>query len=394
MRKRALGMLSITILMLGLLFPPLEAGAAAISDYSGPSGWRDLDAPYNLRADYSDEEVRLTWRNPQDGETDITIERKSSDASFREIAIVAGDVTRYTDDSISPDTDYIYRVRAWRDGRSSPPSNEVQVYLEDEGDDDWDQHHWVWEDDCLDTEGPSNLRASVLSYSSISLTWDDSSFPALGYRVERRSNSGSFVTVANLGCRDRSFTDRGLDRHTRYCYRVRAYNLLRDSDYSDEIWICTSNYFDDDDWYWSDDRYYDDYYDESGPVVIKLQVGSRTYYVNDTREVMDTAPFIIDGRTLVPIRFLAESIGAGVDWDDYTRKATVTHDGEVIELWAGRSTARVSGARTDIDPYNAQLSPMILNGRIMLPLRFVTENLGFDVYWNDSSQEIILTYFD
>lgn len=394
MRKTAVGLLSITILMLGLLLPPLEVGTAAISDYPGPSGWRDLDAPYNLKADHSEDEVRLTWRNPQDGETDITIERKTSNASFREIAIVAGDVTRYTDDSVSPDTDYTYRVRAWRDGRSSPPSNEVHVYLDSEDDDEWDRYHWKWRDDRLDTEGPSNLRVTVLSHSSICLTWDDSSFPALGYHVERRSSSGSFVTVANLGGRDRSFTDRGLDRNTRYCYRVRAYNLLRDSDYSDEIWIRTSNYFDDDDWYWSDDDYYDDYYDDNGAVVIKLQVGSRTYFVNDIREVMDTAPFIINGRTLVPIRFLAESIGADVDWDDYTRKATISHDGEVIELWAGRSTARVSGKRIDIDPHNAQLTPMILNGRIMLPLRFVTENLGFEVYWSDSSQEIILTYFD
>ncbi|HEX3011633.1 MAG TPA: stalk domain-containing protein [Syntrophomonadaceae bacterium] len=354
----------------------------------------DLDAPYDLKAVSSDGKVRLTWKNPLDDETDISIERKTSNNSFHEIATVEGEDTNYTDDSVSSNTSYTYRVRAWRDGQSSQPSNEARVYTDQDYTDNdendfWDRHHKGILEDLIEPEAPSNLKTSVLSYSSIRLTWDSCSFPALGYRVERKSNSGSYVTVANLHLGARTFTDTGLDRDTRYYYRVRAYNLFEDSDYSEEVSVCTSSDYDntDDDW-WSDDEDYD----QTQSLVIKLQIGSRKYYVNHTFSDMDTVPFISGERTFVPIRFLAESIGANVDWDDYERKATISNDGEVIELWAGRNTARVNGSRNHIDALNSQLTPVIKQGRIMLPLRFITENLGFDVDWNDASREIILTY--
>jgi hypothetical protein len=346
----------------------------------------ELEAPYGLRAANSGEEVRLTWKNPRNQATAISIERKTSDRSFRKIATVGDNVTKYTDDSVSPDTSYTYRVRAWRDGRSSPPSNQVHVYTDDYGSRD---RHNKRPEAYLRGNAPTNLEAAVLSYSRINLTWDQGDFPALGYRVERRSNTGSWVTVANVGFRTRTFTDSGLDRYTRYHYRVQAYHLLGDSDYSDEIAVSTASYYATSD----DDRWSsDDYYDENQSVVVKLQVGNKKYSVNQTLKSMDTAPFIIEGRTLVPIRFLAESIGANVDWNDYQKKATISCDGEVIELWVGRNTARINGERISIDPNNALLTPLISNGRIMLPLRFITENLGFDVYWVDQSKEIVLTY--
>jgi len=366
--------------------------------YEGPACWvwdkecaveipqRTWQAPYDLKAVNWGEEVRLTWKNSQDNADFISIERKKSDNTFREIAAVKGTTTKYTDDTVLPDTFYTYRVRAYKDGKYSRPSNEVRIYT-----DNYDQRnrdHKKNREGFPGDDAPLNLRVAVLSYSSVSLTWDNGDFPAMGYRVERRSSIGSWVTIANLGHRTRTFTDTGLDRYTKYHYRVRAYNLLTDSDYSEEVSVCTADHYDKSDDYWPRDN---PYYDQ--PLVIKLQVGSRRYYVNQAPAHMDTAPFITGDRTLVPIRFLAESIGARVDWNDYQKKATIFHDGEVIELWAGRSTAQINGQRTSIDTSNALLTPIIENGRIMLPLRFITENLGFEVHWIDKSQEIILTYF-
>lgn len=269
-------------------------------------------------------------------------------------------------------------------------ANEVRVDIKHEENVHGDTHYQGIREDFIDIEAPSDLRATVLSCSSISLTWNHCSFPALGYHVKRRSHNGSYVTIANLSFRDRTFTDSGLDRDTRYYYRVQAYNLFGDSDYSNEISICTSNYYDksDDDW-WSSDAYYD----QRQPVVIKLQLGSTEYYVNQTPGNMDTALINSGGRTLVPVRFLAEAIGADVDWNDYEEKTTISHDGEVVELWVGRNTARVNGSRSCIDIFNAQLTPVINHGRIMLPLRFIAENLGFEVYWINDSKEIILTCY-
>jgi hypothetical protein len=359
-----------------------------------------LAAPYNLKAENSGPRVRLTWNGARDSDIDIIIERKTSSSSYRTIATVEAGVNRYIDDSVSPDTYYTYRVRARKDGQLSEPSNEVRIRTDYKYYDDYDydyrddrykdyrewNHGGLWREIIGETS--CNLRVTVLSYSKVRLTWDRGSIPTLGYRIERRSNSGSYVTVANLRLGDCSFIDSGLDRDTRYYYRVWAYNLLGDSYCSETVSVCTGSYYreSDDDW-WSNR-----YYDEDDSVVIKLKVGSPTYYCNQALRTMDTAPFILSDRTFVPIRFLAESIGADVDWNDYERKATISRDGDVIELWAGRNTARVNGLREHIDSSNSLLTPIIKSGRIMLPLRFVTENLGFDVYWNNTSKEIVLTY--
>jgi len=236
-------------------------------------------------------------------------------------------------------------------------------------------------------DAPQNLEVTVLSYSSIELTWDKGDFPAVGYRIERRSSSGSWVTIANLDHRTRSYTDTGLDRYTHYYYRVRAYNLLEDSDYSEEIDVCTGDYYDESKEYRRLSNKYNDQ-----PLVIILQVGRPFCYIDHKPVSMDAAPVIREGRTLIPLRFLAESVGAEVDWNDYQKKVTIFHKGEVIELWVGRNTARINGERFSIDPSNAQLTPIVENGRIMLPLRFITENLGFEVEWLEATQEIILTY--
>jgi len=70
----------------------------------------------------------------------------------------------------------------------------------------------------------------------------------------------------------------------------------------------------------------------------------------------------------------------------------VTLGGTTIELWIGKSAARVNGATTLIDSTNAKVVPEIINGRTMLPLRFVSENLGATVGWDQNTQTITITY--
>jgi len=70
----------------------------------------------------------------------------------------------------------------------------------------------------------------------------------------------------------------------------------------------------------------------------------------------------------------------------------VTLGGTTIELWIGKSAARVNGATTLIDSTNAKVVPEIINGRTMLPLRFVSENLGCSVVWVDATKTITITY--
>ncbi|MCX6085338.1 MAG: copper amine oxidase N-terminal domain-containing protein, partial [Caldiserica bacterium] len=63
-----------------------------------------------------------------------------------------------------------------------------------------------------------------------------------------------------------------------------------------------------------------------------------------------------------------------------------------VELWIGKSAAKVNGVSTLIDPANANVVPEIINGRTMLPVRFVSENLGCSVLWADATRTITITY--
>ena len=81
-----------------------------------------------------------------------------------------------------------------------------------------------------------------------------------------------------------------------------------------------------------------------------------------------------------------------VGWDATTKKATVTLGKKTIALWIGKSAATVNGVSTLIDSTNAKVVPEIINGRTMLPLRFVSENLGCAVAWAAVTKMITITY--
>ncbi|HPP44067.1 MAG TPA: copper amine oxidase N-terminal domain-containing protein [Caldisericia bacterium] len=107
---------------------------------------------------------------------------------------------------------------------------------------------------------------------------------------------------------------------------------------------------------------------------------------------MDVPPIIIEGRTLLPIRWVAEPLGAEVGWDGVERKVTVSLGDIHIELWIGKSIAKINGVNKAIDPDNPKVVPIIKNGRTMLPVRFVAENLGCEVGWDAYTKTVTITY--
>lgn len=122
--------------------------------------------------------------------------------------------------------------------------------------------------------------------------------------------------------------------------------------------------------------------------IIELAPGMDIYTVNGETKFWDATPYIKEGRTLVPIRHLAEAVGFKADWDfsDPANKMvfifTADQDPETdkehpfILLIIGQPTAMVSGNLVALD-----VAPEILNGRTMVPLRFVVETLGYQVEW-------------
>jgi hypothetical protein len=125
---------------------------------------------------------------------------------------------------------------------------------------------------------------------------------------------------------------------------------------------------------------------------IVLQIGKQTFTSNGVSKTLDSPPVIKNGRTIIPIRAIIEALGGNVAWNATARKATVTLGDKSIELWIGKSAATVNGVSTPIDPANASVVPEIINGRTMLPLRFVTESPGATLGWDAGTQTITITY--
>jgi hypothetical protein len=108
---------------------------------------------------------------------------------------------------------------------------------------------------------------------------------------------------------------------------------------------------------------------------------------------MDAPPVIMESRTLLPIRYVAEPLGAVVKWDPGAERVTVSLGGKFIELWIGSNAAAVNGQNIFIDSQNPKVTPVILPpGRTMLPLRFIAENLGCRVDWDSTAYMAKVTY--
>ena len=107
----------------------------------------------------------------------------------------------------------------------------------------------------------------------------------------------------------------------------------------------------------------------------------------DNREIsFDVLPFMEKGRTMVPLRAIMESMNANVNWDSATARVTLKEADRVVILDIGSNVALVNQMRVTMD-----VSPRILNGRTLLPLRFLSENLGYDVLWEEESAAVYIT---
>ncbi len=109
---------------------------------------------------------------------------------------------------------------------------------------------------------------------------------------------------------------------------------------------------------------------------IKLTVDKHAYSVDETNLVTDVTPVIEEDRTLVPIRVVAEALGAEVDWDQDTRVVTIALDGNVLTL-------TIDQLIEDMD-----VPAKLLNNRTMVPIRYVSEKLGAYVMWFAAEQRV------
>jgi len=118
-------------------------------------------------------------------------------------------------------------------------------------------------------------------------------------------------------------------------------------------------------------------------VLVTMQIGNKQAVVRGETRDISVPPYSINGRTMVPLRFTGEALGAKVSWNADEQKVTLETGSRTIELRVGNTTALVDGTPVEID-----FPPAVMNGTTLVPLRFVSEQFGFNVVYDSGTKTI------
>lgn len=121
---------------------------------------------------------------------------------------------------------------------------------------------------------------------------------------------------------------------------------------------------------------------------ILFNIGNPTYTDGGIDYKMDASPFLESGRAMVPVRYLALALGIpedGIQWSASARTVTLAKEGTTIVLATGGSIMYVNDR-----PVQMNAAPVLRQGRIYLPARYVAEALGYTVEWNAGEQAVLI----
>ena len=128
--------------------------------------------------------------------------------------------------------------------------------------------------------------------------------------------------------------------------------------------------------------------------VICLKIGKNQTIAYGKKKLIDpdnelVVPYIKNDRTLVPLRFVAETLGAEVLWEEGWDGCIIKKDGTEIKITFGSADFTVNGEKFT---YDAPIE--VVHDRTMVPVRFVSEALGQDVYWNERNSAVVISPAD
>ncbi|MDF2441023.1 MAG: uncharacterized protein JWN98_2007, partial [Abditibacteriota bacterium] len=125
--------------------------------------------------------------------------------------------TGYGNTNVDATTAYTYRVRAYNAGGQSAYSNTARAIR------------------LTVPVAPSTLKVVSVSRNQIDLSWRDNARNEVGYKIERSINGTAFTHIATVRADVSSYPSGGLSPERRYFYRVRAYNSVGNSAYSNTV---------------------------------------------------------------------------------------------------------------------------------------------------------------
>lgn len=120
-----------------------------------------------------------------------------------------------------------------------------------------------------------------------------------------------------------------------------------------------------------------------------FHIGQAQYTAGSKTVIMDTAPYIKDSRTFLPLRYAANAVGVSDEnilWDAILRQVTIYKDNRTIKLSVGSRELVVDGAGFEMDT-----EPEIVKDRLMLPVYWLARALDVDIQWDSATQSVIIT---
>lgn len=122
------------------------------------------------------------------------------------------------------------------------------------------------------------------------------------------------------------------------------------------------------------------------PVNIEFQLGRKSALINGVETDLIAAPVVISGRTLLPVRIIAQEVlGAHVVYDPLSKQVAITKNGSKIRLVLGSKEAFVNG-----EIYELDVAASVIDGTTFLPVRFLSEQFGLNVQYNSESKTLVI----
>ena len=118
---------------------------------------------------------------------------------------------------------------------------------------------------------------------------------------------------------------------------------------------------------------------------VVLKLGKAEAAVGGETVRLDVVPFQADNTTFVPLRFISEALGGKTIWDNKLKRVTVLRGGNMVELRADSLDMTMNGVRM-----TAPASPRLKNGRVMVPVRIIAEQLGLNVHWDQPTKTVTI----
>ncbi|MSO19094.1 MAG: fibronectin type III domain-containing protein [Acidobacteria bacterium] len=193
--------------------------SAATTQSGAPAAPTSLSA-----ATVSSSQINLTWTDNNGNEDGTRIERSPDGVNFAQIASVGANITAYSNTGLAGGATYTYRVRAYNAGGDSPYSNTASATTL-----------------AGPPAAPTSLLLTSVSTTRIDLHWTDNSSNESNFMIERSTNGSTWMVIATLAPNVTTYSATGLNRNTRYYFRLRCWNAAGFSAYSNTANIKTKS---------------------------------------------------------------------------------------------------------------------------------------------------------